>query len=778
MGLSRRDVLRSGVIGSVFGIAGCTSGDAEETTAATTTTTETTTTTTDTTTTTTDTTTTDTTTTETETETDTPACESPIHVSGTITEDTTWDCPQYRMTSDVTVASDATLTISKGVEVIAQEGVLLSVTDGGTLETAGEGTEPVWFHGEEKRPGYWRGIEITPGSVDSVLSGVTVAHGGADGWANVYLQTGASVSIVDSNLLASATYGLIAEQDATLPQWEANGYSDNALGLVRIPLTLLDSVDPDSAYGGGSSEHQRIEVYDQPLSTQSRWPNVDVPIYFATDATIRARVDVAPGANFEFAEGTRLRVEEGGVLNSTGESDNWITFSGTDFTTDGFWQGIEFVSNDRANRLEYTIVENGGAGDWANVYLQNGSQVGITNCQFFRSSTYGIHAEANTSFSTFANNEIRSAESGAMRIPLSNLASIDSASVFSEGPGTKRVEVFDEPVTEDATWSPLDVLVYFPEGGQIEAAVTVEPGTEFSFAEETLLTVDEGGSLRAVGTQDAEISFLPEDIGPRGFWEGIEFVSDDSRNELRNVLINGGGANGWANVYVQNGARVTIADSSLVASGTYGLHAEADTALPGFESNFFNLNEGGDMRLPASGLGQVDSMSTFSGDFEDTTGRIDVFADPVTEDATWAATRFTVHFTESVSVQAPVTVGVGNHYTFAQRTRLSVDEGGSLTAEGQRGDKITFEGDSDVRGFWQGIEFASLDSANRLEYCEVANGGADGWANVYVQSDGLANVRNCTLRDSLTYGVHIEEGAQATLFDNTFSGNAQGTTFQ
>ncbi|MFD1646800.1 right-handed parallel beta-helix repeat-containing protein [Haloarchaeobius litoreus] len=583
MDFSRRELLRAGVPLTMVGLAGCSSNGTDGSSGASTTAPPT------------QASTTQRQTTQSTTQqqqgTDTTsdsACESPVEVSGTITEDTTWDCDRYRMSGDVTVANGATLTVDSTVVDTAAD-TLLSVGDGATLVSTGTEELPTVFRSETHEPGSWKGIEVTAGSVE---------------------------------------------------------------------------------------------------------------------------------ASF----------------------DN-------------------------------TIIRFGGAGGWANVYLQNGATAAFHRCMFDRSSTFGVHAEANTGFTSFSDCSFLDNPSGSMRIPATALPDLELSTTYTNNHLPGKVVVDHETVTQDSVWPAIDAPYVFPEGATIEAAVAVEAGALCRFGQGALLSVERGGILDVRGEAASPVRFVGEQTGTPGFWRGIEIVSND-RNSLSNTLVAGGGADGWANVYVQNGGRVSIDNASLVDSATYGLHAEANTTLPTFEGAGFTGNQQGSMRIPLPSLGQVGPDTVFLDD--DGENRIEVADEAVTQAADWNLPDVPVHFPGNGRIRADVTVDPGATFTFAQGSLLSVEEGGSLGADGNPDGPITFRGDADVPGFWSGIEFASLNPDNRLDNCEVANGGNGGWANVYVQSSEMATVENSTLRDSSTAGIIAEDGSSLTESGNTFSGNADG----
>jgi|GEM_PF-4337905 hypothetical protein len=63
----------------------------------------------------------------------------------------------------------------------------------------------------------------------------------------------------------------------------------------------------------------------------------------------------------------------------------------------------------------------------------------------------------------------------------------------------------------------------------IKAPVTVEPGVTVYFAEISTFSVDEGGSLNAVGTQEKPIVFRAKGNQVPGFWYGVQFRTNSPR---------------------------------------------------------------------------------------------------------------------------------------------------------------------------------------------------------------------------------------------------------
>jgi hypothetical protein len=281
-----------------------------------------------------------------------------------------------------------------------------------------------------------------------------------------------------------------------------------------------------------------------------------------------ATLVIQPGVEVRFGSNGGLSVA--GALRAEGSAEAPINLKGA---TEAQWRGL-IVAGTTADpasiTLRHVTIERGGyAGVGDALYLEH-ARATITRSSIVGAGRHGINGAGDAggavSDSTFSGN-------GGYPIRLSDL-SVPSTlqGVSAQGNGQDEIGLGGiGSVSRDDTWENAGVpyrVVGLVEVGP-GAALTIEPGVELRFAQNTSMQV--AGALRAEGMADAPIRFTG--AASPGSWQGIVFYGTPSApaiGTLRHAVVEYGGGANAANIYVNNG-QVAIRDSVVRGSAGAGI---------------------------------------------------------------------------------------------------------------------------------------------------------------------------------------------------------------
>lgn len=297
----------------------------------------------------------------------------------------------------------------------------------------------------------------------------------------------------------------------------------------------------------------------------------------------------------------------------------------------------------------------------------------------------------------------------------------------------------------------------------VSAPLTVNPGTTIFFGESAALNLEDGGSLNAIGTAEKPIVFRGKDHAP-GFWAGILFSSNSTKNRLSYVTVEDAGPKGSSDdaaVQVGVGARLAIDHTTIRNAAGNGLNVLQRGVLSHFEANHFE-NDGTPLSVKAGDLAVLDAATTFSNNQHNHV--LVHFADTeVEEDVTWHALAVPYYFDGTPKIQAHLTVEPGARLEFRENFGININENGSLTAEGAPGKPITFTGGEESPGFWDGIYFQSKSTKNILRNVAVTYAGTKGGlanAAISLAPGAAATVQSSEIAFSASAAIRVMQNAQ------------------
>ena len=490
---------------------------------------------------------------------------------------------------------------------------------------------------------------------------------------------------------------------------------------------------------------------------------VNKDVYIEGGATLT----VKPGVRMEFASGKQLTVRTDGALNAIGTATTPIIFTGTQ-STPGYWKGITYYnSNNNKNELKYVTIEFGG-GD-ADLNVDYGTRIKISNSIFRKSLKYGISFSSSSIIDKFSNNTITENKGAPLRIPADKLGVLDSSSSYAGNASNREyISVPDnENIVTDQTWKALNVP-YKLDNISLKAVLTIAPSTVIIFKQGGNFRIEDDGTLIAKGTASKKITFTGENKTP-GSWHGLQFTFSGTANELDHVIVDwAGGTNGNGNGAVtlfSTPGRLKIHNTAISNSLQYGLDIANSNHIIDISNVTFTNTEKGSVLVNPNILGKLDRNSTYNAPIIWASGYIDT-------EQTIKNLGVPYHV-GAHRIQSSVSIEAGTTLSFAASGGFKVDgTAGSLAAIGTPSLPIIFTGRKSEPGYWKGLEFFTNSFSNKLdntiiEYAGASGGNTQGLVGVFF-NDSTVNISNSILRHSATNGLW--------LYDNT-TGNHSGITF-
>ncbi|RAL22210.1 hypothetical protein DL240_10175 [Lujinxingia litoralis] len=509
----------------------------------------------------------------------------------------------YEINGGINVSS-GTLVIEAGTTVFMGAGSSITLSGTGTLEALGEEDNEILIRGVDEERGYWAGIYINEtGTSNHVLEYVTIRHAGGDQFTGssdskgaVYVRGESRLSVSNCAFEQNAFAGIHADDDGSTVTIETTSFTGNELPL-RLRPNHFAALGGDLNISGNDADHILMTGGNATATNSGTWQAYTYRL--PKDVTLEADVTIAAGATLEFAQDTRLAVNnDAGSLNIAGTEDAMVTLRSANGERGG-WGGLYFnnaVSS--SNAITYASLEDaGGAQNTGSSVSLGGiyvvgddTRLTIANSTFVNNAFAAIHVESFTtkvsvSASHFENNEVP------IIVHPDTIGNLAADLTFSENESNvievKDVSSNTVELVADATWPAFEVPLFVSTFIYIQGHLTLSPGTELIFATDVGLDVD-GGSLTA-NAADADPIVMRGEEALSGFWMGIGFNgSYTADNQLINVELINAGSKRWtgnsdhqASLYIDGDSRVTVEDLTITGSGQHGIVVLTEGELVG-----------------------------------------------------------------------------------------------------------------------------------------------------------------------------------------------------
>ena len=322
----------------------------------------------------------------------------------------------------------------------------------------------------------------------------------------------------------------------------------------------------------------------------------------------------------------------------------------------------------------------------------------------------------------------------------------------------------------------------------IQADITIEPGTVILFEEEACFNVRSGGSLNAEGTSEDSIYFTGTSQMP-GWWRGIQYTGSASLNNiLEYVVIEYSGNDRDAALMLDattsgDGSETDLRNSVLRNNDAGGLYIGRNSEVRDASENTYTGNDF-PVDARAYNVHTLNGNSTFTGNEDDAV--MVRGGDIEDEDVIWDALDVHYQLSGNTDVSGVILeIMDGADLKFEEEAGLVIRSGSALNAEGTNENKITFGATQELPGWWNGIHFFGSSSQNNvlnhviIEYAGNEHDFAGNDRNEALilnasNSGGgsATDFLNSTIRHSDGYGLYMGEKSEIrNASRNEYTGN-------
>ena len=332
-----------------------------------------------------------------------------------------WPPHRYQISDRFFVEGD--LTIEAGAELSFTQDVSMIVQSSGSLTAVGSADSPITFKGAVSTRGHWQGIELRSGGTgDPVTIGATLDHcvisdaggrpfsGNSESQAALYLQDTSAAKITNTTFTNSERYGIWAGNNARLPDFGDNTFSNNARAMILHPDRVGELAGSSSISGNDEEGVYVVFGNNDRVTVAATWKNLNVPYVIRDRFFVDAALTIAAGTTVHFPQEQGMIVRDDGSLTTEGTATEPVVFRGQNEVSAGYWQGLRIQSNDAANKLTHTSLLHAGAKRWtgdgesdAAIHVDSGAQITLDNVTFGPGGGYALYlAEADSALSCTA----------------------------------------------------------------------------------------------------------------------------------------------------------------------------------------------------------------------------------------------------------------------------------------------------------------------------------------------------------------------------------------
>lgn len=459
---------------------------------------------------------------------------------------------------------------------------------------------------------------------------------------------------------------------------------------------------------------------------------------------------------------SRISVSEGGSIKVEGTVDNIVPFlSAKAVPAAGDWNGIEIKNSaSSGNSFKFASFSHGGKSDYGVIWVDGEAEVAIDDCDFINIDNYGVMFDNGAKINSFTGNSFTAIGTypvfvGANAVPALSPIVTDDA--------TDRIFVQAEDIEDAGTWKNLSIG-YEVEYLYVHKPVTIEPGTTIYMPQNSHITLSDGGSFIAKGTETAPIVFTSAKPAPAmGDWKGFTVKSTSSNDTaFEYVNFEFGGNGDYGVIWVDGEASVSIDNCKFTDIEGYGVIFDNEAEIKSFTGNEFSNIDTYPVMVGANAVPDLSPIVT-----DDATDRIFVQAEDIEKAGTWKNLSIGYEI-EYLYINKPIEIEAGVTLFLKENAHINVKDGGALKLSGTETAHVTITSykDAPSAGDWNDIEiYKSSSDANVFTYADIKYGGNNDYGQLWVESEAKITLSNVVFSNGKDCDITNDDGA-AVITDN------------
>ncbi|MCX7943403.1 MAG: hypothetical protein N2746_02705 [Deltaproteobacteria bacterium] len=539
---------------------------------------------------------------------------------------------------------------------------------------------------------------------------------------------------------------------------------DDGLGDTGTSSDTLWGLDGSS--GDLDQTEKIIHKSGESIIEAQKWSGVHL---LEGNLYIKSSLEIAPCTRILVGSKAKISVTDSGSIKSIGTKDCPVIFtSSKDSKAKGDWGLIEiFNTASSDNVFDYTILEFGGDGNYGMLWIDMGASVRIDNTSFDNSRSYGVYFDKNANIKSFTKNRFSNIDLNPIFVYAGEVGALDKITSIDNNQNT--VLVNGGEVKNAALWKDLGIPYLLRQQVTIKASVEIEPGTKFLMDSDSDISVKDNGSIKSLGTADKNILFTSSKTSKaKGDWSHIEvYASSSSDNAFVYTVFEYGGKDNYGMLWIDNGAKVAIDNSTFRQSSSYGLFLEDGAVLKSFTNNKFKNLSMNPISLNASEIVMLDKIEAV----DNTSNTIMVRGGTASINGQWKNIGIPYEFKQIVYVKSKIEVEAGTTILIAANMKISVGDKGSLRLKGMQNANINIRSakSAPAAGDWSQIDiYDSADNDNIWDYVNVMHGGGDNYGQVWIDKGVMLTLNNCKFSEGKDCDVYVENGGNVINNNSTY----------